>query len=419
MHLTRAALASGLLLACHASPPPLRLGTTYTVQQSGALAVVESLWTGPPLATVVAPSGQILRAAANGDLDVVITHAPALEERLLVAPGLALLRCPLVASRFAVVGPADDPARVAGAATAADAFRRIADAGGPFVSRGDSSGTNVKERTLWRAASITPAPRWYLESGADQATTLHLADERRAYALADLPTYARLTGLASRVLFAADTALTNPYTLYVVRRSALHPASRDFANWATHAGREAILALQLPHGTPAFVERPGECAAPGVTPPPNRAVQGTPPQAPRSPAPPSAAALLGRWEYVAPPRLHPPLPPTLGAGLQVMLELDSAAGRTARGRVGRWFAGDMGVPATTFARITAVLGDSGWVTITIPAGRAKIPGFTILARQRGSDTLQIIRAMRGNDAGPFAEGPAAIFVRTGGATSTP
>src|SRR5213595_4156722 len=89
--------------ACRAGPTPLRLGTTYTVQQSAALAVLESLWTGPPpLATVVAPSGQILRAAANGDLEVVITHAPALERRLLVAPGLAMLRCPLVASRFAI-----------------------------------------------------------------------------------------------------------------------------------------------------------------------------------------------------------------------------------------------------------------------------------------------------------------------------
>src|SRR5713226_7199968 len=77
-------LVMGLAAACRAGPVPLRLGTTYTVQQSGALAVLESLWTGPPpLTTVVAPSGQVLRAAANGDLDVVITHAPALEQRLL------------------------------------------------------------------------------------------------------------------------------------------------------------------------------------------------------------------------------------------------------------------------------------------------------------------------------------------------
>ena len=262
MNPKRAALAGGLLLACHAGPQPLRLGTTYTVQQSGALAVLESLWTGPPpLATLVAPSGQILRAAANGDLDIVITHAPTLEQRLLLEPGHALLRCPLAASRFAVVGPAADPARVGTAATAVDAFRRIARAGGPFVSRGDSSGTHVRELALWSAAGVAPAPAWYLESGADQATTLHLADERAAYALADLPTYAKLRGLASRILFAADTALSNPYTLYVVRRPDAHPGARDFATWATRAGRAALLTLRLPDGTPAFVPQPGDCEA--------------------------------------------------------------------------------------------------------------------------------------------------------------
>src|SRR3989442_645113 len=119
-------LVMGLAAACRSGPASLRLGTTYTVQQSGALAVLESLWTGPPpFTTVVAPSGQILRAAANGDLDVVITHAPALEQRLLVVPGHALLRCPLAASRFAVVGPAADPARVATVGTAAETFPRL------------------------------------------------------------------------------------------------------------------------------------------------------------------------------------------------------------------------------------------------------------------------------------------------------
>src|SRR6266550_626072 len=199
-------VAAVLLMAaaCRAGPAPLRLGTTYTVQQSGALAVLESLWTGPaPLTTVVAPSGQILRAAANGDLDVVITHAPVLEQRLLVGPGHTLLRCPLAASRFAVVGPAADPARVATAATAAEAFRRIAAAGGPFVSRGDSSGTHVKELALWRAAGVPPAP---------------------------------------------------------------HPDARAFATWATHAGREAVLALRLPDGTAAFVPRAAGCAAPEPSP---------------------------------------------------------------------------------------------------------------------------------------------------------
>src|SRR5438552_10770442 len=104
------ALLTSVAVACHGGPRPLRLGTTYTVQQSGALAVLEAPWAGAPLALVVGPSGQILRSAAQGDLDVVITHAPALEARILgAAPPLFL--CPLVASRFAIVGPPADPAR--------------------------------------------------------------------------------------------------------------------------------------------------------------------------------------------------------------------------------------------------------------------------------------------------------------------
>jgi tungstate transport system substrate-binding protein len=257
-----------IVAACQPASSPLRLGTTYTVQQSGVLAVLESLWTGPRLATVVAPSGQILRAAANGDLDVVITHAPALEQRVLVGPGHALLRCPLVASRFAIVGPAADPARVAAAASAAAAFRRIAAVDGPFVSRGDSSGTHVKELALWQAAGVTPASRWRIESGADQAATLHLADERNAYALADLPTYARLRGLGLHILFVADTALTNPYTLYVVRHPNTPAAAGAFAQWATAAGRAAIVGLRLPDGSAAFDLAAGACLAlPAVAPP--------------------------------------------------------------------------------------------------------------------------------------------------------
>lgn len=249
----------GALVACARNERPLRLGTTFTVEQSGVLAVLDSLPKPAPIAVIVGPSGQILASAARGDLDVVITHAPSLERRLLVAPGHALLQCPFIASRFAVVGPAADPARVAAARSAADAFRRIAAVGGPFVSRGDSSGTHVKERALWAEAGMTP-PHSYLESGADQATTLHLADERNAYALADLPTYAKLTDLRLRALFTADTVLSNPYTLFLVRVPDRHPAAAAFARWAMETARPRMLSLRLADGTPAFSARAGECA---------------------------------------------------------------------------------------------------------------------------------------------------------------
>ena len=261
----KAALICAAAVACTSEARPLRLGTTYTVEQSGALAILDSLHAPATVTVVVGPSGQILRSAAAGDLDVVITHAPSLEQRLLVAPGHATLRCPFVASRFAIVGPAADPANVAGAATAAEALRRIAAANVPFVSRGDSSGTHVKELALWDRAGVSPPPggqRWYVESGADQAATLRLADERRAYALADLPTFVRLQGIELRVLLAGDTALVNPYTLYVIRSASPHPAAAAFGSWALADWRARLLALRLGGGEAAFLPLAGGCAAP-------------------------------------------------------------------------------------------------------------------------------------------------------------
>lgn len=254
------ALVVVLLAACGQSERPLRLGATYTLEQSGALALLDSATPPVPVAVVVGPSGQILRSAASGDLDVVVTHAPALEARFLVAPALAALSCPFVASRFVVVGPAADPAEARTATSAADALAAIARAGGPFVSRGDSSGTHERELALWHARNIDPRGQsWYLEAGADQVTALRLADERDAYALADLPTLARLRDLGLRPVFGGDTALVNGYTLYVVRAPTPHPGTDAFATWALTRWRERLAGLRSRDGTAAFEALSGAC----------------------------------------------------------------------------------------------------------------------------------------------------------------
>ena len=256
---TQAACTRGTQVAA------LRLGTTTTVEQSGALALLDSLHPAIPVRVVVGASGTILHSAAAGDLDVVITHAPTLEQRLLIDPGHAALRCPFVVSRFAIVGPPADPAHVAAAATAAEAFRRIANARAAFVSRADSSGTHIKELSLWKSAAVRPdAPgnTWYVQAGGDQAATLRIADERAAYALADVPTFTRLTGIDLRLLFIADTVLGNPYTLYVIRSASPDNAAMQFSSWAMSDWRPRLLAVRLPGGAAAFEPLDGECALP-------------------------------------------------------------------------------------------------------------------------------------------------------------
>src|SRR5260370_2748457 len=131
-----------------------------------------------------------------------------------------------------------------------------------------------------------------------------------------------------------------------------------------------------------------------------------------------APVLVGRWQNAPPARLAAPLPPTLGMGLQVMLELDSAAGGTAYGRVGRWFSGDVGIRGSAFGPVTAELGDGGPVTITIPPARTDVAPLTVVASHPGRPTLVLDHARQGNDAGPFAAGPRASFLPTAARAGT-
>lgn len=251
------------IAAAACGSPPLRLGITFTLEQSGALIGLDSAWQGERFVTIVGPSGQILRSGAAGDLDIVITHAPSLERRLVVDPGHAALVCPLFASRFAIVGPPADPAAIRGLASAVEAVRRIAKVGAVFVSRADSSGTHQKELELWRLAGVDPLPElWYVESGASQAANLFQASNWRAYTIGDLPTFVLLKdrrgdGLNLDVLVAPpeDTALTNPYTLYLTAPPERVARARPFAEWLASVWRDRVLALRLPDGEAAFVAR--------------------------------------------------------------------------------------------------------------------------------------------------------------------
>jgi tungstate transport system substrate-binding protein len=257
------------VLGAACGSPPIRLGTTYTLEQSGALTGMDSLWRGERFVTVVGPSGQILRSAAAGDLDVIVTHAPALEQRLVAGPGHAALACPQFASRFGLVGPPADPAGIRGLESGLAAMRRIGQVGPVFVSRADSSGTHQKEIELWRLAGVDPGPTlWYVESGGSQAANLQQASNWRGYTLTDLPTFAlmkdrRGDALDLELLVAppADTLLTNPYTLYLTAPPERRARARPFADWLATAWRDRVLALRLPDGSAAFVARAGACAA--------------------------------------------------------------------------------------------------------------------------------------------------------------
>jgi len=118
---------------------------------------------------------------------------------------------------FVVLGPETDPARVRGERSAVAALRRVAAAGAPFVSRGDGSGTNILELALWKEAGVTPAAPWYIESGQGMGATLGIADDRRAYILADRATFlAFRKRLALAIMVEGDRPLLNVYSVLEV-----------------------------------------------------------------------------------------------------------------------------------------------------------------------------------------------------------
>ena len=192
------------------------LATTTSTRDAGLLDSLLPVFerrTGYVVKVIAVGSGQALAMGRRGDADVVLSHAPE-AERALVDSGYFMRRRLVMHNEFLVVGPADDPAGLRGLSDAVAAFRELAARHGPFVSRGDQSGTHQRERLLWnRAGRATPpqAP-WYVESGQGMGATLQLADEKHAYTLTDRATYLAWRDKLHLVpMVEGDTLLYNVY----------------------------------------------------------------------------------------------------------------------------------------------------------------------------------------------------------------
>lgn len=215
----------GLLAAAAEAEQRLRLTTTTSTENSGLLAKLLPSFereSGVTVDVVAVGSGKALKLAENGDADVVLSHAPELEEGFL-ASGFGVNPRKVMYNDFIVVGPRKDPAKLSDSKDAAEAMRRIASTGATFVSRGDESGTHQKEKALWKAAGIDPKGAWYVEAGQGMGEVLVMSNEREAYTLADRGTWlAFRKKLELSILVEGDPALFNPYTILAVN-PARHP----------------------------------------------------------------------------------------------------------------------------------------------------------------------------------------------------
>lgn len=236
----------------------LRVGTA--VAGSGLVDVLRPAFTretGIIMQTSVAGSGRSLRDGMNGAMDVLFVNAPEAEAAFMAA-GAGLLRAPVMRGRYVLVGPPGDPADVAQAGGAAEAFRRIRDAAAMFVSRADDSGGHQREMAIWGQAAIEPYGDWYYEVGLGAWRSLAVAEQRGAYMLVDEATWLNHGspgGLA--VLLRDDPAFGTVYSVIAVN-PALEPTvnvdhARRFISWITAPPAQALIAAYTVKGVHPFV----------------------------------------------------------------------------------------------------------------------------------------------------------------------
>ena len=230
--------------------------STTSTQNSGLFSHILPIFTektGIEVRIVAVGTGQALKNARNGDGDVVLVHSKPDEENF-VAEGWGVERHDVMYNDFVIVGPASDPAKIAGLKEADRAFKRIAEAKAPFASRGDDSGTNKEEMRIWNVAGVDAKKAsgdWYLETGSGMGATLNMAVGKRAYTLADRGTWLSFANKDDfKVFVEGDPKLLNQYGVILVNPGK-HPnvkakQGQMFVDWLIGKdGQTAIASYKI------------------------------------------------------------------------------------------------------------------------------------------------------------------------------
>lgn len=213
------------------------LASTTSTQDSGLFDVlIPAFEKANPtfnVKVVAVGSGEALALGQSKDADVLLVHSPSAETSF-VAAGFGTDRKPVMYNDFVIVGPASDPAKIEGDASAADAFKKIAKMKSTFVSRGDKSGTYTKEVSIWTSSTVNPTGQaWYLSTGQGMGESLLIANEKLGYTLVDRATW--LTNKDKNpdltALVEGDKKLFNPYHVILVPGAKNMAGGKAFGDW--------------------------------------------------------------------------------------------------------------------------------------------------------------------------------------------
>lgn len=220
---------------------------------------------------VGAGTGEALKIAQQGSVDLALVHAKSLEEKF-VKDGYGTERIPFMYNDFVIVGPAEDPAGIKGMKNGAEALKKISEKSVPFISRGDKSGTHVAEMELWAKSGVKPAGAWYtvFEKGSEgNAPTLKYTDEKSAYTYMDRATYLSLKkDIKLVVLVENDEAMLNFISLIPISQKKFPQVNYEdamaFVKWLTapDKGQKIVQSFGVEkYGAPMFFPNSDEWKA--------------------------------------------------------------------------------------------------------------------------------------------------------------
>ena len=221
----------------------VRVATTTSLYDTGLWGYLEPMFEqkyGVELDIIYAGTGIAFEYGERGDVDAITIHDKAGEEQF-VAEGYGVERVPFAYNHFLIVGPSDDPAGINGLSPE-NAFKKLMEEGTKnpeqvkFVSRGDNSGTQVKEKAIWQAAGfnytvVQEAGDWYIEAGSGMGPTLLMASEKHAYTLTDMGTFLAYKGKLELVPIVEEgSILLNVYSVIAINPEK-HPTTNiEMAN---------------------------------------------------------------------------------------------------------------------------------------------------------------------------------------------
>jgi len=243
--------AAGCVSEEQTEPTQLKIATTTSLYDTGLLDAVQDYYLekfNVDLLITSQGTGKAIASAMNGDVDVLLVHSPSQEEAF-IADGYGVNHRGIAYNYFVIVGPADDPAGIAGMTPEEGVTRlkELGDAGTEgitFISRGDNSGTHSAEKNIWKSAGfnytaqITGSGPWYKETGAGMGDSLTTAGQLGAYILTDEATYLtykKNNNLSLEVIIDEGTTLLNRYTVMTID-PAKYPNTNvkdatAFTNW--------------------------------------------------------------------------------------------------------------------------------------------------------------------------------------------